>query len=104
GFLADLSAPDHFLKIFDQPFEVPLIITSFRFQYINLLPLLWGVMMFIQQRLMAPPATTDQQRTQQKMMSYMSLLFPLFLYNYPSGLTMYMLASSAAGSLDSWIV
>ena len=38
------------------------------------------------------------------MMRFMVLLFPVFLYSAPSGLTLYILASTTAGVVDSYIV
>ena len=56
---------------------------------------------------MQPPQTTemsDQAKQQQKIMKFMMLMFPIFLYMAPSGLTLYMLASSLSGIIDSKIV
>ena len=48
-----------------------------------------------------PPATTPEQVQQQKMMKWMSLLFPVFLYNGPSGLNLYILTSTTIGIIES---
>ena len=48
-----------------------------------------------------PPATTPEQETQQKMMKWMSLLFPIFLYPTPSGLCLYILTSTSIGIIES---
>jgi membrane protein insertase Oxa1/YidC/SpoIIIJ len=58
----------------------------------------------MQQKLMSPPAADDQAAQQQKIMKWMTLLFPIMLYAYPSGLNLYILASTAAGIVDSVIV
>ena len=45
-----------------------------------------------------------QQLQQQKIMKFMVLLFPIFLYSAPSGLTLYILASTFAGIIDGYVV
>ena len=98
-FLADLSAPDHFIE-----FSAPLFTWPFKFAGINLIPLLMGVVFFIQQKYMAPPTTanmTPEQEQQQKMMKWMSvILFPLMLYSAPSGLTLYIMTSTCIGIVE----
>ena len=54
---------------------------------LNPLPLLMGVTMFFQARL--TPATPGMDPAQQAMMKYMPLIFMVFLYNQPAGLTLY---------------
>jgi len=102
-FLADLSSADHFIK-FAKGFTLPLIIAKPTIHGINILPLLWGVAMFFQQKYMTPPPANEQAAQQQKIMKWMMLLFPIMLYPAPSGLTLYILASTGAGVLDSYLV
>ena len=105
GFLADLSRPDHFIRFTDQPIALPLpLLGALDFSALNILPLLMGVMYFAQQKFMTPPAQNEQAAQQQKLMRIMVLLFPVFLYSAPSGLTLYMLASSTAGMVDSYFI
>ena len=105
SFLADLSSPDAFIRFADEEVRLSFpLLSSLDFSTFNILPLLWAVVMFFQQKYMTPPAANDQQAQQQKMMKYMTLLFPLFLYSAPSGLTLYILASSGAGIVDSKLV
>ena len=57
-------------------------------------------MFFFQQKYMTPPnpAMTEQQLQQQKMMQVMTpVMFPLMLYNGPSGLNLYIFASTLFG-------
>src|SRR5207253_5754089 len=69
---------------------------------LNILPIFLGFVFFVQQRLQPkPPATTPEQAQQQKMMQWMSLLFPLFLYNGPSGLNLYIMTSTTIGIIES---
>jgi len=69
------------------------------------LPLLMGAVFYVQQKYMTPPTTatmTPEQKQQQKIMRVMMVvMFPLFLYKAPSGLTLYILTSSCIGILES---
>lgn len=104
-FLADLSSADQFWVFADHPVHINFpLLNLIDFSTLNILPLIWGVLMFLQQKYMAPPAANAQAAQQQKIMMWMMLFFPLMLYSAPSGLTLYILASTAAGMLDSHIV
>jgi len=87
-WITDLSMPDA-LWTFPKVIVVPLIGSKIR--ALNLLPLMMGVAFYLQQKLMpkqASAATNPQVAQQQKMMMIMMpLLFPLMLYNAPSGVT-----------------
>ena len=100
-WIDDLARPDRLLAWNSVGFWIPLIgnvsISSF-----NILPVLLAVVFYLQQEFTPkPPATTPEQQTQQKMMKWMSLLFPIFLYNGPSGLNLYILTSTAIGIIES---
>jgi YidC/Oxa1 family membrane protein insertase len=84
---ADLSKPDTL-------FMIPGI--NFPF---NLLPLLMGGAMLWQSHLTPPSPGMDP--TQQKMMRYLPAIFILFLYNYSSGLALYMTVSTLLGVLQT---
>ena len=47
---------------------------------------------------------TPEQEQQRKMMKWMSLLFPVMLYNGPSGLNLYILTSTSIGIIESKII
>lgn len=104
SFLADLSQPDKFIDFGGTlPFikGIPIIggITS-----INMLPILMGAFFFLQQKYMTPPnpSATPEQQTQQKIMKIIfPLMWPIFLYNAPAGLTMYIMTSSCIGIIES---
>lgn len=104
GFLQDLSSQDNFIQVFDEPHKINVLISTVSFQSINIIPLLMGVVFYFQQKLTTPPAANEQQAQQQKMMKFMIFLFPVFLYFAPSGLNLYILASTGAGIVDSYIV
>jgi YidC/Oxa1 family membrane protein insertase len=97
-WIKDLSKPDHLYE-FAHPFK---LFFGIQFDGINVLPILLGVVFFIQQKLQPkPPAATPEQAQQQKMMQWMSLLFPLFLYSGPSGLNLYIFTSTTIGIIES---
>ncbi|MEY4833686.1 MAG: Membrane protein insertase YidC [Planctomycetota bacterium] len=99
AFLGDLSAPDQFIAL---PISVNLYL--FTLESINLVPLLMGVVFWLQQKYSAPPTTalTPEQEQQQKIMKVMMpIMFPLMLYNAPSGLTLYIATSTFIGFLES---
>lgn len=100
-FLADLSTGDHFFGEFSEPLQF----LFWNLTGINLLPILMGVVMFIHQKYMTPPSTatmTPEQLQQQKIMRVMVVgMLPLFLYNAPSGLTLYILTSSIIGIVEN---
>ncbi len=103
-FLADLSQADNFIRISEVPVKLNLYFIHPEFQSINILPLLMAIVFYFQQKLTTPPPANEQAAQQQKMMKFVIFLFPIFLYSAPSGLTLYILASTAAGVVDSYIV
>jgi YidC/Oxa1 family membrane protein insertase len=104
GFLGDLSNADNFIRFSGQGVTIPLYFVNPTFSGINLIPILMVVVFYYQQKLSTPPPATPEAAQQQKMMKYMTLIFPVFLYSAPSGLTLYILASTFAGIVDSTIV
>ena len=98
-FLGDLSRPDHFIE-----FGSPVDIYITKLTGINVLPLLMGFIFFVQQKYMSPPPSpnmTDEQKQQQKIMKVMMVvLFPVMLFQAPSGLTLYILTSSSIGIIE----
>ena len=85
-WIHDLSAPD---MLFRFPFEI-----IFLGQWFNLLPIVVVVLMLIQTKLFAPPATTPEAEMQQKMMKYMMIFMAVMFYKVPSGLGIYFITSS----------
>lgn len=104
-FLADLASPDRFISILPEPKTFTLIFLHFDISSINVLPLLMGVVFFVQQKYMAPPPSptmSKDQIQQQKIMRVMMVVFmPLVLYSAPSGLILYILTSSTLGVIES---
>lgn len=107
-FLGDLSQPDHLIH-FGRDIHIPLLSGLMGpVNGLNILPLLLGVVFFIQQKYLTPPTTmemTPEQEFQQKMMKWMSvLMFPLFMYNAPAGLSLYFATNSTLAIIESkWI-
>ncbi|MCH8343693.1 MAG: membrane protein insertase YidC [Planctomycetes bacterium] len=101
-FLADLSSADHFFWQFNTPFN---LFANVNVTGLNLLPILMGVVFYIQQKYMSPPPSasmTKEQLQQQKIMKVMMVvLFPIMLYNAPSGLTLYIFTSTLIGIIES---
>lgn len=99
GWIDNLTAPDVLFS-----WQTPIFFIGNQF---HLLPILLGVTMFLQQRLMSPlpkdpKLLTDQQRQQKAMGTIMSVVFTLMFYNFPSGLNIYWLSSMLLGILQQW--
>jgi len=108
GWINDLSSPDTLIK-FHEPLNVPVLsmLTQGPLNGINLLPILLAVVFFMQTRMQQKtmPKPADETQAQTQMISqYMILLFPMFLYLAPSGLNLYIFASTSGGILDTWLV
>lgn len=102
-WIRDLSRPDYLIK-FDNVLHLPF---GMHIDGLNLLPILMGVIFHVQARIQnsLQPKGTDEQETQKKMMMWMStFLFPLFLYNGPSGLNLYILTSTLVGIIESKVI
>ena len=107
-FLGDLAEPDRLLY-FKSTWNVPLIGSIIGpIHSLNILPLILGVVFFIQQKYLTPPTSatlTPEQEFQQKLMKWMTvLLFPIMMYNAPSGLAIYFICNSVFAIIESrWI-
>jgi YidC/Oxa1 family membrane protein insertase len=99
-WIQDLSVPDAFIDFGGPLVDVFLLrsVTS-----LNLLPLLMVVLWIIHQRSMPRP-TDPQQLQMYKIMAFMPIMFGLLLYNYASGLSLYMITSSAIGILEQKVI
>ncbi len=124
-WIQDLSAPDQFLTF--SPIRIPLLSWFLGdIDSLNLLPILMGVSMWLQQRYMpkphlkakleaarqAPqseqkkgrPTPEDQIRQQQMMMYLMAFIFPLMFYKWPAGLNLYWMATNVFGIGESLLI
>jgi len=131
-WITDLSAPDALIA-FSTPQtvpilgDIPLIGGVFKnVVSINLLPILMGISMWLQQKYMPKPAmqakidaarkqaqhgkpksgpSPEDQLRQQMIMSYvMAILFPLMFYKMPSGLNLYWMSTNVVGICESLII
>jgi YidC/Oxa1 family membrane protein insertase len=104
-WITDLSVPDALYR-FPMTLTVPLL--GWPVESLNLLPILMGVAFYLQQRLMptqAGASANPQMAQQQKMMKIMlPLLFPLAVYNAPSGVNLYIMASTFAGVFEQHVI
>ena len=106
-WIDDLSKPDHLVD-FGGGFQLPCLF--FPGPYIsglNLLPILLGVVFYVQMRMQPQPTaqmSPEQEQTQKLMRNVFPLIFPIFLYSAPSGLVLYILTSTAIGIVESKIV
>jgi YidC/Oxa1 family membrane protein insertase len=103
-WITDLSAPDALVRF--SAVTVPLL--GWKIDSLNLLPLLMGVAFYLQQKLMpkqAAAAASPQAAQQQKMMMIMlPVLFPIMLYKAPSGVNLYIMASTFAGVIEQHVI
>lgn len=99
GWIDNLTSPDVLFS-----WNTPIFFIGNQF---HLLPILLGLVMFMQQRLMATGPTdanlmTDQQRQQRAMGNVMTVVFAVMFYHFPSGLNIYWLSSMLLGMLQQW--
>ncbi len=102
-WITDLAGPDA-LFTWSPAHALPMIGNTF-----NLLPILLTVAMFFQTKMtpqMTPTsAASPDAARQQKMMQYMMpVMMLVFFYNTPSGLTLYIMASTFAGVAEQMVI
>jgi YidC/Oxa1 family membrane protein insertase len=102
AFLADLSQQDRFIPL-PSSIHVTIPVVNQTLESFNILPILMGIVFYFQQKLTPQPeAMSEQQAQQQKIMKTMMIfMFPILLFFAPSGLTLYILTSTAVGILES---
>lgn len=100
GWIDNLTAPD---VVFC--WSYPIVFFG---NCLHLLPILLGVVMYLQQRYSASAGKspdgkmTDQQRQQKVMGNIMVIVFTVMFYNFPSGLNLYWLFSMLLGIAQQW--
>jgi YidC/Oxa1 family membrane protein insertase len=99
GWIDNLAAPDVLFS-----WTTPIFFIGNQF---HLLPILLGLVMFFQQRMMSTlpkdqTLWTEQQRQQRAMGTMMTVMFTILFYNFPSGLNIYWLSSMLLGMLQQW--
>lgn len=96
SWASNLAAPDKLFYWGTYP-EWLFGYTGWLGPFFNLLPLVTVALFLVQQKLIMPPATDEQTRLQQKMMSYMTLFIGVMFFKVPSGLCVYFVTSSLWG-------
>lgn len=99
GWIDNLAAPDVLFT-----WETPIYFIGNEF---HLLPVLLGLLMFVQQRFLTPGPSdpnqmTEAQRQQRAMGSIMTIAFTFLFYHLPSGLNIYWLSSTLMGMAQQW--
>jgi YidC/Oxa1 family membrane protein insertase len=87
-WVSDLSMPDTLMYVAGYP--------------LNLLPLLMGITMFFQMRMMPVSPTADP--AQQKIFKFLPFIFLVFLYNFSSGLVLYWTVQNLLTILQQKII
>ena len=72
-------------------------------EYLNILPPLM-VALWVGQQMVMPKPADEQARQMQKMMMFMPLVMGIFLYNYASGLSLYMITQSFLGIIEIGVI
>lgn len=85
-WVKDLSAPDTLFHIGSIP--------------VNILPLIMGVGMFLQQKMM----TVSTDPTQKQMMYLMPVIFTFMFWGFPSGLVIYWLTNSIVTIIEQYFI
>ena len=100
-FLADLSTPDRLITL-------PGVDSSYRCWLVRCVdqyhPDPHGGDVLLPAEIHHAAAGQRTAAQQQKMMMITTFIFPLMFYPMPSGLTLYIMASTAAGIVDSYVV
>lgn len=105
SFFADLAEPDHFLRL-GRSIHIPFLSGLMgAIDGLNIMPILMGVVFFIQQKYLQPPQTapmTPEQEKQMKIMKVVTVvMFPLMMYNAPSGLALYFFTNSSLAIIET---
>lgn len=101
GWINNLTAPD---VLFSWNISIPFIGNQ-----LHLLPILLGVIMFVQQKMTTKlpkdkSLLTDQQKQQKMMGNMMLIMFTVLFYKLPSGLNIYFLFFNLLGILQQWLM
>ena len=72
--------------------------------YFNILPVAVMALFLAQQKMFMPPATDEQTRMTQKVMTIMTVVMGLFFFRVPAGLCIYFITSSIWGMAERKLV
>lgn len=97
SWIIDLSRPDTLMLL---PFTIPFIGNA-----LNVLPLIMTGASFAQMKVTPKaPAADPQAQAQQRMMSFMPIMFAFILYHMPSGLTVYWTTSTVFSIIEGIVI
>jgi YidC/Oxa1 family membrane protein insertase len=101
-WITDLAAPDRLFS-FGDGVSLPLVGVLYG---LNLLPLLLAVAMVLQMKMNPQQAApeTDQAKQARMMMYFMPALMLFIFYKMPSGLNLYIMASTFAGVAEQYVI
>ena len=85
------------IELYQSPFIFWIKDLSLKDPY-YVFPILGGLILFVQQKI-TPKALPKEQA---RLIMFMSLLFPLFMLNFPSGLTLYIFVSGFFGLIQQF--
>lgn len=72
--------------------------------YLNLLPIVTIILFLVHQKLFMPPATDDQTRMQQQVMTFMMVFMGVMFFRVPAGLCVYFIVSSVWGIFERTVL
>jgi YidC/Oxa1 family membrane protein insertase len=99
-WISDLAKPDHLMY-----FPSFMLCGMLPISGLNLIPFLLAVVFYLQFKFTPKPAVqTPEQIQQQKIMQWMTLIFPVFLYSMPAGLNIYILTSTTFGIIENKLI
>lgn len=105
GWASNLAGPDMFSYWGDWMWEyLSGRGTGWLGPYFNILPVAVVILFLAQQKMFMPPATDDQTRMTQKMMTVMTMMMGLFFFRVPAGLCIYFITSSLWGICERILV
>lgn len=90
-FIALYSVLGHSIELYQAPFGLWIPDLSLKDPF-YVLPVLMGITMYFQQKMMPTPGMDPAQA---KVLKFMPLIFSVFMISLPSGLTLYIFVSSA---------
>lgn len=72
--------------------------------YFNLLPMATIALFLVHQKLFMPPATDEQTRIQQQVMTFMTVFMGVMFFRVPAGLCVYFIVSSLWGIFERTVL
>ncbi|MCA8997786.1 MAG: membrane protein insertase YidC [Planctomycetaceae bacterium] len=93
-WIDNLAAPD---SLVDFGFTLPW---PFGWSSLNLLPILTVLLFVLQQKLTVPPATSEEQEMQYRIMNIVTIAIGFAFYRVPAGLCLYFISSSLWGIVE----